>query len=210
MLSDAAEQKRVLESSRPWQGAVFGIRTDSVDFGDVIAKRDYLDHPGAVCIVALRNELDPEICLIKQYRHPIRATLWEIPAGLTDVEGETLLEAAKRELAEEVGLAASQWDTLVDLFSSPGCSNERLRVFLARGISSCPAPEGFVKEAEEAELELRWVKLTEVLQEIFSGSIHNPSTVTGVLAASAAVEGGFQSLRSPDDRWCLSRDSLQE
>ncbi|MDK6474661.1 hypothetical protein QP168_10160, partial [Aerococcus urinae] len=75
---------------------------------------------------------------------------------------------------------------------------------------SCPAPERFVKEAEEAELELRWVKLTEVLQEIFSGSIHNPSTVTGVLAASAAVEGGFQNLRSPDDRWCLSRDSLQE
>ena len=210
MLSDQVESKPVLNSSKPWRGAIFEIATDEVRFGDKNVHRDYLDHPGAVCIVALKEEPVPQVCLIKQYRHPVRAKLWEIPAGLTDVEGETLLEAAQRELAEEVGLAAKDWHTLVDVYSSPGCSNERLRVVLARNLVQVGCPDGFVREAEEAELEMKWVKLTDALQAIFSGTIHNPSAITGILALSAAIDTDFASLRDPGDSWHLSTDSLQE
>ena len=96
-------------------------------------KREYLQHPGAVGIIAL-DDAD-RVALVRQYRHAVRHRLIEPPAGLLDVTGEDPLLAAQRELAEEVGLAAGRWHVLVDLFTTPG---------LARGAPadlSGPRPE---------------------------------------------------------------------
>ena len=96
--------------------------------------REYVDHTGAVAVLAC-DEQD-RVLLIKQYRHPIGLRDWEIPAGLLDIRDETPLACAQRELAEEADLAADRWHLLTEFFSSPGGSNEAIRVYLARGLST--------------------------------------------------------------------------
>jgi len=111
--------------------------------------------------------------------------------------------AAQRELAEEVGLAAGRWQVLVDLFTTPGIIGESLRIFLARDLRAVDAPQGFVKEGEEAEMELSWASLTDLVEAVLAGDLHNPTMVSGVLAAWAAHlrHDDFASLRPPEAPW---------
>lgn len=199
----------VLESQEVWRGNVFSLLSERVQYGEGTAVRDFVKHPGAVAIVPLREVPSadnpqglPEVLLIDQYRHPVGATLWEIPAGLLDVPGEDLLIAAQRELAEEAELRAKRWDVLVDYYTSPGGSSEALRVFLARDLETIPAAERtFVKEDEEAFMTKRWVGLHEALAAIFAGRIHNPSAVVGLLATQYALQAPHETLRKPDAPW---------
>lgn len=175
--------------------------------GDTL-QREYLRHPGAVGIIALDDV--GRVALVRQYRHAVRHRLIEPPAGLLDVAGEAYLLAAQRELAEEVGLAANSWQVLVDLFTTPGIIGESLRIYLARDLQAVKAPEGFVKAGEEAEMELSWAPLTDLVDAVLAGDLHNPTTVSGVLATWAAhVRGdGFASLRPADSPW-PARDALR-
>lgn len=200
----------VLESQEVFTGKVFSMLSEKVQYGDGVATRDFVQHPGAVAIVPLREGVagesgEPEVLFIDQYRHPVGATLWEIPAGLLDVDGEDPLTAAQRELAEEADLQAGRWDVLVDYFTTPGGSSEALRVFLARDLSPIPAEQrSFQREAEEALMTSRWVPLSEAVTAIFTGRIHNPSAVVGVLATALAIgsRGGSPvDLRSPQAPW---------
>ncbi|MBA3528213.1 MAG: NUDIX hydrolase [Propionibacteriaceae bacterium] len=162
--------------------------------------REYLRHPGAVAVIALDAEL--RVALVRQYRHPVRHRLVEPPAGLLDVDGEDYLIGAKRELAEEVGLAAGDWRVLVDLFSSPGMASESMRIYLARDLTSADAPDGFLFEGEEAEMDAVWAPLDDLVDAVLAGDVHNPNLVSGVLAASAAQHrGGFDTLRPADAAW---------
>lgn len=157
--------------------------------------REYLRHPGAVGIIALDDQ--DRVAVVRQYRHAVRYRLLEAPAGLLDVEGEEPLLAARRELAEEVGLAADTWHRLVDLFTTPGIVGERLLIFLARDLHPVAAPDGFVKAGEEAELELTWAPLDDLVHAVLAGELHNPTLVSGVLATHAARSlDGFASLRA--------------
>jgi ADP-ribose pyrophosphatase len=142
-----------------------------------------------------------EVLLIKQYRHPIGMDLWEIPAGLLDVEGEDFVAGAARELAEEADLMASRWNVLVDFFNSPGSSSEAIRIYLARGLSEVPGHARHVRTDEEAEIELRWISLEEAVAAVLDGRLHNPSAVVGVLAAAAARAENFQGLRPAGAPW---------
>ena len=164
-------------------------------------RREYLRHPGAVGVIAL--DADGRVALVRQYRHPVRHRLLEPPAGLLDVDGEEYVVAAQRELAEEAGLAADSWHVLVDLFTTPGIIGESLRIYLARGLHPVEAPDGFVKEGEEAELELSWAALTDLVDAVLAGDLHNPTMVSGVLATWAAYLKGdaFASLRPADAPW---------
>jgi 8-oxo-dGDP phosphatase len=121
--------------------------------------------------------------LVLQYRHAVGHRLWELPAGLLDVKGEDPVETAKRELAEEAGLAASDWSVLVDLAPSPGFSDESVRVYLARGITEVGRPEG--GDDEEADMEVRWVPLPDVVRMVLSGELVNAVSAAGVLAVHA-------------------------
>ncbi|MDO4792420.1 MAG: NUDIX hydrolase [Buchananella hordeovulneris] len=164
-------------------------------------QRDYVDHPGAVGIVALR-QIDgvDHILLLSQYRHPIRAKLWEIPAGLLDVDGEHAVQAAQRELAEEAQLAANQWDVLVDYFTTPGGNSESIRIFLARDLRPAPWPEGFEPEAEEIEMEPVWLPLATAVELAHAGQLHNPSTVVGILSCASALTSPSR-LRAVESPW---------
>lgn len=184
------------------RGALVSLRTEQVRMPDGdVAARDVVEHPGAVAVVAL--DATGRVLLIRQYRHPVGWLLWEIPAGLRDVDGEPLRDTAERELLEETGYAARQWHVLSDYFSSPGIITERLRVFLARDLRPVPALEhGYQRKHEEAQLLQAWVPLAEAVQLILAGRLHNGVAAVGILAAYAAQTGGFAALReagAPED-----------
>lgn len=167
--------------------------------------RDYLGHTGAVGVIALDDQ--ERVVVVRQYRHPVGFRLVEPPAGLLDADGETWLSAAERELAEEARLAASDWRVLVDYMTSPGCLQESLRVFLARGLTDAPLPDGFVLEGEEADMEVCLVPLADLVDAIYAGRIQNPTMVVGALAAFTALRTGrVEELRRPDAPW-TARDA---
>lgn len=162
--------------------------------------RDYLLHPGAVGIVALDE--DEHVVVVRQFRHPVGYRLIEPPAGLLDLTGEAPLLAAQRELAEEVELQAADWRVLVDFMTSPGCLQETLRVYLARGLQPVSRPDGFVVEHEEADMEICRVPLDDLVDAIFAGRVQNPTMVVGALAAHNALrQGRVDALRSADAAW---------
>ena len=168
----------VLGSAVEFHGRVWDVRRDRFEYGSSAIAREYVDHTGAVAILAL-DEND-RARLIRQYRHPIATRDWEIPAGLLDIEDEDPLVAAQRELAEEADLRASEWSLLVDFFTSPGGSTEAIRVYLARGLSETPA---FDRAEEEAELETRWASPSAI--SCCSERLMHTRTSSGQRAASA-------------------------
>ncbi len=134
LISDVPARWPMLSTARRFAGHVFSVRTDRVAMPDgEAADRDVVEHPGAVAVLALDGA--ERVLLIRQYRHPVGRFLWELPAGLRDVDGEPPLATAQRELVEEAGYRATSWLTLVDFFTTPGMSDERVRIFLARGLS---------------------------------------------------------------------------
>jgi ADP-ribose pyrophosphatase len=114
------------------------------------------------------------------------------------VDGEPPFEAAKRELAEEADLKADRWDVLADFMNSPGGSNEMIRIYLAREVSEVPA---FDRTDEEADIEVRWVPLDEVVDAVLTRKVQSPSLVIGVLAAVAARARNWGTLAAPDIPW---------
>jgi ADP-ribose pyrophosphatase len=186
-----------------FHGAVWDVRRDTVDLGDAgQVRREYVDHPGAVSIVALRQVAGrDQVLLIQQYRHPVGAFEWELPAGLLDVAGEAPWLGAARELAEEADLTAGLWHVLIDYYGSPGGLSEALRVFLARDLTGVVDDELFVREAEEHGMPVCWVDLDEAHEAVLLGQLHNPSAVIGILAAHAARARGWVTLRPHDAPW---------
>jgi ADP-ribose pyrophosphatase len=164
--------------------------------GDTVG-REVVEHPGAVAVLAI-DEAE-RVLLIRQYRHPVSALLWEIPAGLRDIDGEPPLVTAERELLEETGYRAADWRVLADFFSSPGSSTERVRVFLARGLTEVPAPErAYVRRHEEAQLVVAWLPLDEAVARFLAGDLRNGVTAVGILSGYAALKDGFTPLRGAD------------
>jgi 8-oxo-dGTP pyrophosphatase MutT (NUDIX family) len=190
-------QHEVLAHAERYAGPIFQVYTDEVTMSDGrIAARDLVLNKGAVGVVALDDV--GRVVLIRQYRHPVRQRLWELPAGLRDVAGEDLVVTAARELAEETDLRAARFDLLVDLYTSPGFSNETIRLFLARDLSPVPDEERYERTDEEADIEIAWLDLDEAVAMVLRGEITNASAVAGLLAAARARDDGWATLRPPD------------
>lgn len=198
-IEDEPALRPVLHSTPRFEGRVWSVRTDAVDFDGVVVERDVLVHLGAVAIIAL-DEND-RVLLIRQYRHPVAMALFEPPAGLLDVPDEAPIDTAARELAEEAGYEASSWHVLVDLLNSPGGSSEAIRVYLARGLAPIVGGRPRTGEAEEAHLPQAWVQLNEARDLVMAGKIASPSAVCGILAAWASRESGWKDLRPSDSPW---------
>jgi 8-oxo-dGDP phosphatase len=197
-LRDVPEHWPVVSSTEDARGPIVTLRTDQVRMpDDGVVARQVLQHPGAVAVVALDEA--GRVLLIRQYRHPVGRLLWELPAGLRDVAGEPLHLAAARELLEETGYQAADWRVLVDFYSSPGISTERIRVFLAQDLSLAPAAQrDYVRVDEEAQLVVGWVGLDRAVDRFTQGDLHNGVSAVGILSAYAARRSGFAGLRPAD------------
>ena len=145
-------------------------------------ERDVVHHPGAVSVVAV--DADGRVPLVRQYRAALDVELLELPAGKLDVDGEPPEECARRELAEEVGLAAEAWELLCEFHNSPGFSDERHRVYLARGLSEVPDDRQGV---EEASMTVEWVSLSDAVSLAREGEVKDAKTVIGLLLAWEVV-----------------------
>ena len=182
-LRDERVDLEVVSSERVYEGAVWDVRSDTVRYGDGQMTRQYVEHPGAVAVVALDDE--GRVVLIQQYRHPIRQRDWEIPAGLLDVAGEPPLDTAKRELSEEVDLQAERWQPLVSVHTTPGGNDEIIHIFLARGLSATGGT--FDREHEESDMRVERLPLAEAVDAVFAGRLRNGILATGVLAAAEVL-----------------------
>ncbi|MGO1769431.1 MAG: NUDIX domain-containing protein [Microbacterium sp.] len=178
--ADEPSEAEVVSSRTGFSGSVWDVREDAFRYGDAVLVRHYVEHPGAVAVVALDDER--RVLLLQQYRHPVRMRDWEIPAGLRDVAGEDPVETAARELAEEVDLTAREWARLGEFALTPGGSDERIVVFLATGLASTDEP--FPRHAEEADIRTMWVPLADAVAAIREGRVANATTAIGVLTAA--------------------------
>ena len=188
-LSDEPFEPEVLDSREVYRGAVWSVLEDRVRYGDGEMVRQYIDHSGAVAVVAMDE--DGRVLLIQQYRHPIRERDWELPAGLLDVVGEDPMAAARRELAEEADLTASGWEPLVSMYTTPGSNSELIHIYLATGLA--PAEEVFARTEEEADIRLAWVPLAEAADAVLDGRLRNGILAVGILAAERRLASGRRS-----------------
>lgn len=186
-LVDQVAPRPVSASEVAFQGRVWDVRRDTVELGEAgTVVREYVDHPGAVAILALREDRgEPEILLIRQYRHPVAAEDWELPAGLLDIPGEAPLRAAQRELAEEADLYGGTWEELLSCTTSPGGLNEVITIFVATDLAEVPEGERHVREAEEEGMPMGWVALSVAVQAVLGAQVRNAPMMLGVLALAA-------------------------
>ena len=173
------ERATVLSSQVVYEGPLFRILHDKlVEPGGRTNEREVIRHNGSVVILAVdksKHKRDPWIVMERQYRHAAQQFLWELPAGKLDA-GETPLDGAKRELAEETGYRAKKWRPLVEYYASPGFLGESMKVFLAEGLEP-----GEARPEEDEQIELRLVRLSELLKSIEKGEILDGKTLTSIL-----------------------------
>lgn len=178
---ESPETARLLRSEVVYEGPLFKVQRDKiVEPTGLRTERDVIRHNGSVVILAVdgsQSKKNPWIVMERQYRHAANQFLWELPAGKLET-GEDPLIGAKRELAEETGYQAKNWKPLVQYWPSPGFLGEPMLVFLAEGLS---AYRGEAKADEDERIELRLVKLSDILKMIEKGAIHDGKTLNSVL-----------------------------
>ena len=172
---------RTLSSKNVYQGKVFWVTSDDVlEPGGVRVKRDVVRHNGSVVVLAIddsRNPEDPDILLIRQYRHAAGQFLLEIPAGRIE-PGEKLIPAAKRELLEETGYRARRWSRLVHYYASPGFVAESMDILLAQDLVHAPG-EGTPDEDER--IEVYPTPLSDAVRLALTGKLHDGKSLIGIL-----------------------------
>lgn len=175
----AAAPVQVVSSEVVFEGPLFRVERDRlIEPGGHENQRDIVRHNGSAVILAIDNsnsKKDPWVVMERQYRHAARQFLWELPAGKIE-PGEDPLAGAQRELAEETGYRARKWREMLDYFASPGFVGESMTIFLAEGLTA-----GDADPEEDEKIELRLVKLSELLKMIEKGAILDGKTLAGVL-----------------------------
>ena len=181
------QRAKLLSSEVVFEGPLFRVLRDRlIEPGGFENVRDIIRHNGSVVILAIdktRKKKDPWIVVERQYRHAANQFLWELPAGKLE-PGEDALEGAKRELEEETGYRANKWKPLVTYYASPGFLGESMIVFLAEGLVA-----GDAHPEEDERIELRLVKLSEVLRMIEKGAILDGKTLTSLLLYARLTDG---------------------
>jgi ADP-ribose pyrophosphatase len=171
----------VIKTKSVFKGKIWDVVSKSFYFQDEVLNREYIQHPGAVAVLAI-NEKD-EVLLIKQYRAPVNKYLYEMPAGLRDEEDESDLESDIRELAEEADYKADKWTHLHSFYTTPGSSNEDIEIFLAENLS--PTGSTFDRTSEEKGMVPIWIPFIEVLDSVMQSKTKSPTLVVAVLALAA-------------------------
>jgi ADP-ribose pyrophosphatase len=165
-------EERTLNTTRPWSGRRIKVRIDEVERPDGhTSTREIVEHPGAVAILAWDGE---RLAMVRQWRHSAGQVLLEIPAGTLEPD-EPPLETARRELAEETGIAAASWEESLRFYTAPGFCTELMHLYLATELSDTTAGGD-----EDEDLEPGWMTLTDALAAIDDGRILDAKTMAGV------------------------------
>ncbi|OEF98469.1 NUDIX domain-containing protein [Desulfuribacillus alkaliarsenatis] len=167
------EEKR-LERQQVFAGKILDVYKDTVSLPNGnVATREVVEHAGAVAVLAIDEQ--GQIVMVRQYRYPMQEVMLEIPAGKLEANEEPL-ECAKRELEEETGYIAANWEKIFSLYTSPGFANEVIHIFLARDLQyvGCNPDDDEFVEAFKASVEV-------TIEDINSGMIRDAKTVSAVL-----------------------------
>ena len=173
-------QEKTISSDRIYTGKVISLKIDTVEIANKgYKKREIVEHPGAVGIVALTD--DNKIILVKQFRKPIEKAIWEIPAGKLE-KGENPKDCAIRELKEETGYSANNIKLIHKFYTSAGFSNQRMYIYLATGLIP-----GECKFDEDENIDIHHVELCEVYNMINKNEIEDAKTAIGILLAKELI-----------------------
>ena len=168
--------EKTLDSREVFRGRIIRVRQDTVRLPNgKEGTREVVEHPGGVAVLAIDDE--GRVLLVRQYRYAFGRVLTEIPAGKRE-PGEEPFLTARRELQEEVGATAREWQSLGEVIASPGCYDEVLHLYLARGLTF-----GDTHPDEDEFLSVRRIPFQELVQRCLSGEIQDGKTVTAVLKA---------------------------
>jgi len=163
---------KLISSTEIAKTPIFRVTFDrALDPDGFEIKRAIVQHGGSAVMMPVDDR--GRILLVRQYRLPARQYLWELPAGRVD-EGETPLQAAKRELVEETGYRAKHWKKIVEFYPSPGFLAEKMTIFLATGLTA-----GESEPMEDERIETRWFTRRELGQWIKAGKIRDAKTMIG-------------------------------
>lgn len=168
--------------STKFRGRVITVNVETVPLPNgTVADFEIVHHPGGAAVVAI--DADEQVCLIHQYRPAGGGWVWELPAGRLEPD-EPPTETARRELVEEAGREARQWQSLGNILSSPGVFAETLYLYLARDLTTCDT----AREAHEV-IEVHWIPLTEAVRRALAGELRDAKTIIGLLRAQAVLNG---------------------
>lgn len=174
-------EEKTMKSERIYEGKILSVRIDTVELPDKkYSKREIVEHPGAVAIIPITE--DKEIFLVKQFRKATETVLLEIPAGKLEIN-EQPTECAIRELKEETGLNAEKMDCILDYYSSPGFTNEKIHIFMASGVTI-----GEAEPEEDEYIDVVKIKIDEAMNMINDGTIKDGKTIIGIFMAYDRVK----------------------
>lgn len=166
-------EEKSLSTQDIFSGRIIKVKVDRVKLPDGReSSREIVEHAAAVAIVAIDN--NKNIWMVRQYRKPVEETLLEIPAGIME-ENETPLYSAKRELEEETGLRANNWESIMSYYSTPGFCNEKLHIFMASDIT-----RGQMNTDSDEFLEIVKIPLEKAYDMIFQGQIVDGKSIIGI------------------------------
>ena len=165
---------KIVSSKEVYSCRLFRVTEDeATDRTGWKINRSVVRHAGSAVMMAVDDK--DRILLVRQYRLPAGQYMWELPAGKVD-EGETVAQAAKRELIEETGLRAKKWKKLTTFYPSPGFVEEKMTIFLATGLT-----QGEARPMEDERIETRWFTKKELKEWIGKNKIIDGKTMIGYL-----------------------------
>ena len=186
-MTEGAPQSAAIDTRRAYSGRVISLDVDTVRFPDgSVGELEMIRHPGASAVVPLLSDPrgdDPQVLLIRQFRHAANGYLFELPAGRLE-PGEAPLVCAQRELREETGCTAATWDPLISMLTTPGFTDERIHLFMASDLT-----RGTAANEHDEFIEVVTKSLSEALGMIERGEIRDAKTALGLLYVAGFKAG---------------------